>query len=60
MDVGVIIFRAISVYEQYMSMCIYDEKDDDGGGDVWEWHVSVIDDAIVPAFPRRPSRRHFI
>jgi len=29
-------------------------------GDVWEWHVSVIDDDIVPAFPRRPFRWHFI
>jgi len=33
---------------------------EDGGGDVWEWHVSVIDDTIAPTFPRRPSRRHFI
>jgi len=56
MDVGVII-----LYSIHLLMCVCVSRACGGyRGDVWEWHVSVIDDDIVPAFPRRPFRWHFI
>lgn len=49
----------------FLFVCIYvcESREcggNSGGGDVREWHVSVIDDDIVPAFPRRPFRWRFI
>jgi hypothetical protein len=42
-------------------VCVNEYRECGGGSsDVWEWHVSVIDDDIVPAFPHRPFRRRFI
>lgn len=60
MDVGVIILYSIHLLV-CMCVCVCVSRACGGyRGDVWEWHVSVIDDDIVPAFPRRPFRRHFI